>query len=276
MKELTPARVLRYGLILTGVLTFVAALFLWLSPNATLLQGFSVFLLLLLLLVSVLIYRKLVINFMDARTETRNAAAQQQALLYLFQKIEPRRALPQMRSYAASPDFLCLLYDLIREHKPHVVVECGGGVSTLISGYALEQNGSGRVLALEHDARYAAATEREIQRHGLQQRASVLHAPLTEAAVGEYRIPWYDLRGLPEELRIDLLVVDGPPSTLHELARYPAFPLLRERLSEQAVILADDCIRPAERRMVEMWAKEMPGLTIQWVMTEKRAAVLVV
>ena len=276
MKELTPSRVLRYGLMLTGILAIAAALFFWLSPNVTLLQGFSVFLMLLLLLFSVFVYRKLVINFMDARAETRNAAAQQQALLYLFQKIEPSKALPQMRSYAASPDFLCLLYDLIREHEPQVVVECGGGVSTLISGYALEQNGSGKVLAMEHDAHYAAATEREIQRHGLQQRASVLHAPLTEAEVGKYRIPWYSLKDFPEALRIDLLVVDGPPSTLHELARYPAFPLLREHLSKQALILVDDCIRPAERRMVEMWAKEMPGLTVRWVMTEKRAAVLAV
>ncbi len=274
MKELTPARVLRYGLLLLAVLTLAAVVVFWLSPNAGRGEALIVVLLLVVIFFAVLIYRKLVINFQDARAETRHAAAQQQALLYLFQNIKPRKALPQMRSYAASPDFLCLLYDLIRERRPGLVLECGGGVSTLISGYALEQNQSGRVIALEHDARYAQQTEREIGRQGLQQRATVLHAPLCNYTLGDYSIPWYSLKDLPEELKIDLLVVDGPPSTLHELARYPAFPLLRRRLSGQAVILVDDCIRAAEKRMIEMWVKEMPELKIEWVFTEKRAAVL--
>ncbi len=274
MPELTPSRVLRYGFAVVGILLFVGLFLFWLSPNARLWDAYLALLLLILLSSLVLVYRKLVINFIDSRKEVRHAAAQQQALHYLFQRINPNRTLPKMRSYAASPDFLCLLYDLIREHKPGLVLECGAGVSTLISAYALQQNGKGRVVALEHDSYYADLSRRTLREHGLAEVAEVLHAPLKSYSVEGEEIPWYDLSSLPTDVEIDLLVVDGPPSTFHVRARYPAYPLLKDWLSSRAVILVDDGIRPAEREMVERWAQARPDFQLHWVPTEKRAAVL--
>ncbi len=275
MPELTPSRVLRYGFAFIVVLFLIGLSFFLLSPKVSLWEIYLAFLLLLVLVSLILVYRKLVINFMDNRSEVRSAAAQEQALLYLFQQIKPKRAFPRMRSYAASPDFLCLLYDLIREHKPKLVLECGGGVSTLVSAYALQQNGKGKVLALEHDSYYAELSSRNLKNHGLGGIAHIIHAPLKSYLIGEDEIPWYDLSDLPSDRPIDLLVVDGPPSTLHAKARYPAYPLLKDRLSPNAIILVDDGIRPAEQQMVKRWAEMMhPHVQLDWIPTEKRAAVL--
>ncbi len=274
MKELTPKRVLRQGLLFWAGFVVLGSVVFGLSPNASWSDLYLALLLLSLLLLGILLYRKLVINFIDNRKEVRSAAAQNQALHYLFYRIKPRKAFPQMRSYAASPDFLCLLYDLIREHKPEVVLECGGGVSTLVSAYALEQNARGKVFALDHEAAYAEQTRHALKKHGLSGVGEVFHTPLTKYRIEGEEMPWYDLSCLPEQLKIDLLVVDGPPSTLHRYARFPAYPLLRSSLSPGAIILVDDCIRPAERQMVERWKAAHPDLKIEWVFTEKRAAVL--
>ena len=64
---------------------------------------------------------------------------------------------------------------------------------------------------------------------------------------------WYDdavvAAGLDAALQgdlIDLLLVDGPPAYAvgHGLARYPALPVLRDRLAPGATVVLDDVERP--------------------------------
>ncbi len=42
---------------------------------------------------------------------------------------------------AASPDFFKLLVETILSEKPKLVVELGSGISTILTGKALEKNG---------------------------------------------------------------------------------------------------------------------------------------
>lgn len=59
---------------------------------------------------------------------------------------------------------------------------------------------------------------------------------------------------------VDVLIVDGPPGLTGDWARYPAYPLLREKLRPGAIVLIDDAQRTDERSIVEAWL-ELGGLS---------------
>ena len=194
---------------------------------------------------------------------------QLEALHALYATLKPHLPLPPMRLWAISPDFATLQVGLIAEHKPKLIVELGSGVSTLISCYALRTFSiEGRVIALDHDADYAGRTRDLLRTHGLDGLATVIHAPIAP----ETR--WYDLAAFPEDLSIDLLVVDGPPQAVGPMARYPALPNLWAHLAPGALILVDDTMRSDEQQMVARWLAEFHLDIIVSVANEKGAAIL--
>lgn len=190
-----------------------------------------------------------------------NTILQIESLLALYAEIRPEHGLPPMRGWAASPDFLRALAAQIGDGTPETVVECSSGVSTLVAAACLRRAGRGRVLSLEHDPVYAEKTRRLLRVHGLEAHAEVIDAPLVELALPGWQGQWYDASRLPAGLSIDLLVVDGPPWFSAELARYPAFPVLRDRLAPAARLLLDDADRVDERTIVERWLAAAPALT---------------
>jgi len=85
---------------------------------------------------------------------------------------------------------------------------------------------------------------------------------------------WYENR-LPQKMpSIDLLIVDGPPQDIQEMARYPALPMLYNLLSSSATIIVDDTMRKDERETVRGWIAEYEDLECEWLDTEKGTAVL--
>lgn len=227
-----------------------------------------------LLLLGVLIYRKLIINYLELKTLTNNGFAQVEALFYLHSRLKPRKALPRMRGFAISPDFANAMMDLVSEEKPAVIVECGAGISTLVNAYLLEQLGTGHVYALEHDGEYSHQAKAEIRRHGLEHWATVVHAPLEPFQLGEKPWRWYSKKAWKDLPGIDLLIVDGPPAYVQDHSRYPAIPLLLDRLNPGAIVLVDDCIRPEDQQTVWKWVREFPEWDLEWIRTEKKAALL--
>jgi predicted O-methyltransferase YrrM len=180
-----------------------------------------------------------------------------------------------MRLWAASPDFVILAVSLIREYKPGLVLEIGSGVSTIISGYALNEIGDGQLISLEHEAHFAEVTAGNVASHNLSHIATVLHAPLKLLNHHANSQLWYDtaaLDHLPEP--IDLLVVDGPPSGTAPMARYPALPVLYDRLKPGAYILVDDFMRDDEYTMVNRWLDEFDLTIVRTYANEKGAVIL--
>ena len=186
------------------------------------------------------------------RMMSRDSLTQTQALLQLHDQFAPTAPLPAVAGWAMEPTALVELVNLIARLRPQLVVECGSGTSTLWIAYALRRNGSGRVVSLDHKAEYAAASSRVIADHGLTEWAQVQHAPLTPTSTPRGDMPWYsaDLTGLDG---IELLLVDGPPQATGELARYPALPVLADRLAPGAHILFDDADRPGEVAALDAW-----------------------
>ena len=65
--------------------------------------------------------------------------------------------LPSTRGWAASPDLLLVLVDLMITERPSLVVECGSGASTLWLALAMRRfKIDGRIVALDHDPVSAA------------------------------------------------------------------------------------------------------------------------
>jgi hypothetical protein len=130
------------------------------------------------------------------------------------------------------------------------------------------------VLSLEHDPYYAEQTRQQLRRHGLQDWAQVLDAPLQPHALAGASWPWYDIGGLPAALAIDLLVIDGPPQATRTLARYPAGPLLFPRLNPGAQVFLDDAARSDELAILQRWQHEFPSLEHTMRVCEKGCAVV--
>ena len=198
---------------------------------------------------------------------------QVEALVGLHAVLRPDRDLPETRGWAASPDFLLGLVAHAMATKPRVIVECGSGVSTVLLARCLSLNGSGQIYSLEHLPEFRERTVGELARHGVASRAVVLDAPLREYALPSGTWSWYSLGELPIG-EIDMLVVDGPPATLGPLARYPAGPLLFERLARNATIFVDDMVRADEQTMVARWIDEHPDLVQEIRAYEKGCVIL--
>lgn len=133
------------------------------------------------------------------------------------------------------------------------VVECGSGASTVVLARLLRQRAAGTVVAVEHDAAWAALVDDLLRREGLEGIARVVHAPL------EGDPPWYAaaaLRDVPDV--IDLLVVDGPPAcdAGEEHRRAPALGFFEPRLVDGAAVVLDDLARPGEREVLARWEAE--------------------
>ena len=172
--------------------------------------------------------------------------------------VDHDRPMPELGDWAMSASTLIWMLDRLENQSVRTILECGSGSSTIWFATALaRRGGEGRVVALETSAAYAESTRAELAKHGLEDRAEVLHAPLVDTAIpGRDNQPWFDLSVLPNLPPVDLLFVDGPVGGVAPQARYPAFPLLAQRLAPNATVVLDDTGRPAEATIVRAWKQE--------------------
>lgn len=205
-----------------------------------------------------------------------NEFRQQEALGALRALMSGVDTLTGTRGWAGSPDFLLYLYRHIAANRPGAIVELGSGVSTLVAAAALAANGEGGVVhSLDHDPGYATKTRELLARHGLEQYARVHEAPLkaweplTTSELGN-DWQWYTV---PDEVAslsdIALLVVDGPPASSGQHARYPAVPQFRAQMSVESFVLLDDAQREEEQAIANAWSTEF-GLTLDLRLNRER------
>jgi predicted O-methyltransferase YrrM len=199
---------------------------------------------------------------------------QVEALFSIFCATRPEFPLPATRGWAASPDFLKEIAQLVLERRPDTVFELGSGVSSLVIAHCLRRNGKGRLISLEHELKYANATRNSLSLHDLQDTATVVYAPLVDHEIRGAAWPWYETDHLRIDQSIDLLLVDGPPRLRNSLARYPALPLLREYLRPDSIAIVDDGAKRDQKKVVELWLEEFPGMTYDYLDLEKGAFVL--
>lgn len=225
---------------------------------------------------------------LDRRFDLLMARDLQWGLIHATQQLEARQILayqlgvepgwlPVMRGWAASPDFLLQVLRVIKARQPLTVVECGSGVSTLILAKLLSDRAGGHIVSLDQNEPFAQQTAGMLADRGLSDQVAVTIAatPIMQHRIGGESYGWYMLDGIDLPERIDLLLVDGPIVTNdNPLARYPALPLLHDRLSPSATILLDDANRAPEQAVLKRWHQEFPDWRIEMLPTEKGTAIL--
>jgi predicted O-methyltransferase YrrM len=211
----------------------------------------------------------------EIKTEIRQTFRQLEALQNLSAVLPAYDVLPATRGWAASPDLLVVLVDLVITERPSLVVECGSGASTLWLALAMRRFGiDGRIIALDHDPVFGGKTRDLLARHDVGDLAEVRDAPLESFSLDGETYSWYARRAWEDLAGIDLLFVDGPPATMGHQARYPALPLLSGSLSPAATAVLDDLVVPDMQKVLRLWLDAYPEFGAEILPLEKQAAVL--
>jgi predicted O-methyltransferase YrrM len=211
----------------------------------------------------------------EIKKEIRQTFRQLEALQNLSAVLPANDVLPATRVWAASPDLLLVLVDLVIAERPSLVVECGSGASTLWLALAMRKFGiDGRIIALDHDPVFGRKTRGFLARHDVADLAEVRDAPLETFSLDGETYSWYARRAWEDLKGIDLLFVDGPPATTGHQARYPALPLLAGSLSPVATAVLDDLIVPDMQKVLRLWLDAYPEFDSEILPLEKQAAVL--
>ena len=154
---------------------------------------------------------------------------QLESLAWLQHRLAIKGQLPPLRGWAMSPDVLLRLHTHIMATRPQVIVEFGSGASTLVIADALRQNGTGKLISIEHSDHYGVQTLGTLQAERLEGWVDLRIGDL-EAWEGEHLNPedaekpsrWYPVSLLEGVGNVDLLWVDGPPGATCLFSRYPA------------------------------------------------------
>ena len=211
----------------------------------------------------------------EVKTEIRQTFRQLEALQNLTAVLPANDVLPATRDWAASPDLLLLLVDLVIGERPSLVVECGSGASTLWLALAMRRfKIDGRIIALDHDPVFGGKTRDFLARHDVLDLAEVRDAPLEDFSLSGETYSWYARQAWEDLTGIDLLFVDGPPAGTGHQARYPALPLLSGSLSPVATAVLDDLVVPDMQKVLRLWLDAYPEFSAEVLPLEKQAAVL--
>jgi predicted O-methyltransferase YrrM len=209
------------------------------------------------------------------KKEIKQTFRQLEALQNLSAVLPANDVLPATRDWAASPDLLVVLVDLVITERPSLVVECGSGASTLWLALTMQRfEIDGRIIALDHDPVFGGKTRDFLARHGVRDLAEVRDAPLESFSLDGETYSWYARRAWEDLTGIDLLFVDGPPATTGHQARYPALPLLSGALSPVATAVLDDLVVPDMQKVLRLWLDAYPDFGSEILPLEKQAAVL--
>jgi len=211
----------------------------------------------------------------ETKKEIKETFRQLEALQNLNAVLPANDVMPATRGWAASPDLLMVLVDLVITERPSLVVECGSGASTLWLALAMRRFGiDGRIIALDHDPVFGGKTRNFLARHDVGDLAEVRDAPLESFSLDGETYSWYARRAWEDLKGIDLLFVDGPPATTGHQARYPALPLLSRALSPVATAVLDDLVVPDMQKVLRLWLDAYPDFGSEILPLEKQAAVL--
>lgn len=190
-----------------------------------------------------------------AQDETQHVEALLQSLDLLR---KARAPLPPTGRWAMDAQELLRLTRFVQEKEPRLILEVGSGTSTIWLGYCAEAWG-GKIVSLDHDEYFASRTRAAVAEHQLEETVDVRVAPLTPVEIDGDTYEWYALSAIEDVESVDVLIVDGPPSSAGESSRLPAVPLLRERLSDRAVVVLDDVSRTDEKEILDDWHGQLQG-----------------
>lgn len=188
----------------------------------------------------------------DRRMEDVHALAVLQPLLI-------GRPLLPITGSALRPHCLLHIFNDILINRRQRIIEFGTGISTLLLGRLIRQNGlNASVLSIDHDEHWVNAAAELLQAEELSEIVTTVWAPLVEFELALDRNRWYDPEVVTDaagKRPFDMVLIDGPPAWQpgSGKSRFPALPFALERLNRRASIYLDDANRPGERSVMREW-----------------------
>lgn len=170
-------------------------------------------------------------------------------------------------SFSLSPAAALRMLNEVAFRRHRTIVECGSGVSTLLFGAKFRQTGEGHVWSIEHDPQWAAYMRRLIARFELGDWITLVEAPLVDTEIEGRSLSWYSreaLRDVLELPRIDVLLVDGPPTATGRLNRFGALPVFDRQLHPGSLVVLDDAYRRGERDVASAWKRLGYSVSTWW------------
>jgi len=147
-----------------------------------------------------------------------------------------------------------------------LAVELGSGTSTLV----LAKSGAKKIISLDHSIEFGTQTREMLLSHRV--RGVDIRINDLESYPQGYK--WYAKSSFKGLAKIDLLVIDGPPSSTNADARYPALLHLVPLLSPKATIVLDDVFREEERKLADAIVAALPGHEMRILSHEKGTAII--
>src|SRR4029077_15670437 len=127
----------------------------------------------------------------EVKTEIKQTFRQLEALQNLSAVLPANDLLPATRGWAASPDLLMVLVDLVITERPSLVVECGSGASTLWLALAMGRlEVDGRVIARRSGPVFRAKPRPPLAGHNVRDLAEVRDAPLESFSLDGEAYSW--------------------------------------------------------------------------------------
>jgi len=200
------------------------------------------------------------------KSELGDVYHQFEAVEQLLPLLKLSAPLPPSRGWAASPDFLLTLAHVTKKVKPRLTVELGSGISTLV----LAKSGARKIVSLDHSVEFGTQTREMLLSHGVRG----VDIRISELETYSRGFKWYAKSTLHGLAKIDLLVIDGPPSSTNPDARYPALEHLVPLLSPKATVILDDVYRDEERKLADAIVKALPNHVLKILSHEKGTAVI--
>ena len=200
------------------------------------------------------------------KTELAHVYHQFEAVEQLLPLLKLSAPLPPSRGWAASPDFLLTLAHVTKKVRPRLTVELGSGISTLV----LAKSGAKKIISLDHSVEFGTQTREMLLSHGVRGVDIRIH----ELETYSRGYKWYARSTFKGLAKIDLLVIDGPPSSTNADARYPALEHLVPLLSPKATVILDDVYRDEERKLADAILTALTGHVMTILSHEKGTAVI--
>jgi predicted O-methyltransferase YrrM len=192
------------------------------------------------------------------RRDIQESSRELQSVLDIRSAIGGEISLPPFGSPAVEADCASVIVRHILRQRPQLIVEAGSGSSTVLAAACLKRIGSGRVVALEHLEQFAEVGRTRLRDQGLSDWGDVRYAPLEPQECNGRSVDWFATSAQQFDRPIDLLFVDGPPSggTVAPQGRYPALPILADRLADEAWVILDDANRGDTKKMLARWREQ--------------------
>ena len=182
-----------------------------------------------IILVMFKIYRRINFQISILKRKNDNYYRQTEDLFSIYFSVLPEKPLPDMMTWAASPDFLKHILLQIEENNIENIIELGSGLSTVVIGRFLKKRKLGKLLSIDHKEEFSSKTKKLLDIHDINKQVTIQTRQLTNVKIDANDWEWYDLEGFNPENKFDMLIVDGPPAqSIDMMKRYPELPLLKK------------------------------------------------